>query len=323
MSKASAIATSTDDRRRWRPQWLAIGAAVLAWMGVLLFVYPDIAAWFSQYNQSLLIENYSAQARDSDLDPSASEQLALAHEYNAALNSGALLEVGERLPTAEGAAADDALDYDALLRATPSDVMARLRIPAVDVDLPVYHGTSDDTLLRGAGHLQGTSLPVGGEGTHSVITAHRGLAEAKMFTNLDRVEEGDTFTIEVLGEVLTYQVIRTQVVEPDEREALRPVVGEDLVTLVTCTPLGINTQRILVTGERVIPTPVGDIEAVGKRPDVPGFPWWVIIMGGATLVAGTYIHMSGRPSRVTRESGALSEADQAGAPRGDDDRGDG
>lgn len=296
MSTASAIATSTDDRRRWRPQWLAIGAAVLAWMGVLLFVYPDIAAWFSQYNQSLLIENYSAQARDSDLDPSASEQLSLAREYNAAVNSGALLEVGERLPTAEGSAADDALDYDTLLRATPSDVMARLRIPAVDVDLPVYHGTSDDTLLRGAGHLRGTSLPVGGEGTHSVITAHRGLAEAKMFTNLDRVQEGDTFTIEVLGEVLTYQVIRTQVVEPDEREALRPVVGEDLVTLVTCTPLGINSHRILVTGERILPTPVDDVAAAGARPDIPGFPWWAVILGAVVLALAAYVWAAGRQS---------------------------
>lgn len=297
MTRASVDRSPSTPAARWRPQWLAIIAALLAWIGMLVFMYPGIASWFSQQNQSLLIESYSERVRSGDLDPSVRDQLRLAHEYNAALNSGALLEENERLPAGDGELSDDSLDYWSMLRATPSEVMARLRIPAIDLDLPVYHGTSDDTLLRGAGHLQGTSLPVGGEGTHSVITAHRGLAQAAMFTHLDRVGVGDSFTIEVLGEVLTYRVIRTQVVDPDEREALRPVPGQDLVTLVTCTPLGINTQRILVTAERVTPTPQSDLDAVGQEPDVPGFPWWAVIMAGGTLTVAAYVYLSGRPSR--------------------------
>lgn len=297
MTQASVDRSPSTPAARWRPQWLAIIAALLAWIGMLVFMYPGIASWFSQQNQSLLIESYSERVHSGDLDPSVRDQLRLAREYNAALNSGALLEENERLPTGDGELSDDSLDYWSMLRATPSEVMARLRIPAIDLDLPVYHGTSDDTLLRGAGHLQGTSLPVGGEGTHSVITAHRGLAQAAMFTHLDQVGVGDSFTIEVLGEVLTYRVIRTQVVDPDEREALRPVPGQDLVTLVTCTPLGINTQRILVTAERVTPTPQSDLDAVGQDPDVPGFPWWAVIIAGGTLVAAAYVYFSGRPSR--------------------------
>jgi len=295
--------------RRWRPQWLVVIAAVLAWSGMVLFLYPTVAAWFSQYNQSLLIESYSDRVQNGDLDPDAGEQLRQAHEYNAALTSGALLQEGERLPTADGELENGPLAYDSLLRAAPSDVMARLRIPSIDVDLPIYHGTSDSTLLRGAGHLQGTSLPVGGAGTHAVITAHRGLAEAKMFTDLDGVSPGDTFSIEVLGEVLTYRVVRTQVVEPDESEALRPVEGEDLVTLVTCTPLGINTQRILVTGERVTPTPDEDLAAVGDRPDVPGFPWWAVILGVGTLALGAYVYRSGVPKPARRTLDDVDDAD--------------
>jgi len=285
-----------DVRRRWRPHWLAIIAACLAWLGMLLFLYPTVAGWVSQYNQSLLIEGYSVAVADG-LDPTASEQLALARRYNEALTSGALLQAGERLPTGAGSSSDDSFDYRAILRGGRTDVMARLRIAAIGVDLPVYHGTSDDTLERGAGHLEGTSLPVGGAGTHAVLTAHRGLANATMFTHLDRVRVGDEFVVEVLGEALTYRVREVVVVDPDETEALRHVPGEDLVTLVTCTPLGINTQRILVTGERILPTPVRDLEAAGEVPDIPGFPWWAVFLAAGTAAAGVYIWRSGYPIR--------------------------
>lgn len=175
--------------------------------------------------------------------------------------------------------------------------MARIKIPAINVDLPVYHGTSDQVLLEGVGHLEGTALPVGGPSTHAVLTGHRGLAEAELFTNLDRVEVGDTFTVEVFGEVLTYQVRQTQVVEPTDTETLYPVLGEDLITLVTCTPLGINTQRILVTGERITPTPIEDVKAMGTRPEVPGPPWWAAVIAVAFVSVCYYVYVSGRPQR--------------------------
>jgi sortase family protein len=262
---------------------------------LLLFLYPSISAWIVQYNQSQVIAQYEGSVGRAD--PSADEQLALARRYNDALSAGAVLEANANVPTGDGTSGDDSLDYDSILTADGTGLMARLKVPAADIDLPIYHGTSDDTLLKGLGHLEGTSLPVGGQGQRTVITGHRGLAEARMFTDLDKVEPGDTFTFEVFGEVLTYSVIDKKVVEPEETEALRAEPGRDLATLVTCTPLGINTHRILITGERVYPTPQKDVDAAGAAPEIPGFPWWAVgLLGGVSLI-GVYVWRSGYPSR--------------------------
>jgi sortase A len=192
--------------------------------------------------------------------------------------------------------------------------MARIRIPAINVDLPVYHGTSEAVLEHGIGHLEGTALPVGGPSTHSVVTGHRGLATSELFSNLDKVNVADTFTIEVFGETLSYRVIETIIVEPDDTQNLLIQPGKDLLTLVTCTPLGINSHRILVTGERVIPTPQEDLDAAGETPDVPGFPWWMIIAGTVIAGAGTYVWLSGRPPRTpsTTPGPAQQDAPAAG-----------
>jgi sortase A len=140
-----------------------------------------------------------------------------------------------------------------------------------------------------------------------VLTAHRGLPEATLFDNLDQVDVGDTFTIEVFGEVLTYRVFGTQVVEPDQTQALAPAYGRDLVTLVTCTPLGINSHRILVTGERVIPTPRADVAAAGHPPDIPSFPWWAVVIGGSLLGAALVVWRGGYP-RPRRAAAAEQRA---------------
>lgn len=286
--------------RGWRPRLLPLVAAVAGFAGLLVMLYPTAASWFSQYDQTRIVEDYSTEV-SAGVEPPVDEQLKLAHAYNDALSSGALLEAGQRIPTGAGESADGSLNYDSMLSTGGSGLMGRLRIPAIDVDLPFYHGTSDEVLVKGIGHLEGTSLPVGGEARHSVLTGHRGLASATLFTNLDRVVVGDTFTIEVLDEVLTYKVVTTTVVDPDQTESLLPVEGKDLVTLVTCTPLGINSQRILVTGERVTPTPLADVEAAGKVPDIPGFPWWTVIGGVGTLLIGGYVVYSGLPGgRRTR-----------------------
>lgn len=224
-----------------------------------------------------------------------SERLALAHEYNRLLSTGAITVGGEsRTPTTD-AAVEGALDYAEMLK-LPGGAMGRLKIPSIDVDLPIYHGTSDETLGKGVGHLEGTSLPVGGIDTHAVLSAHRGLASATMFDNLDKLDTGDTFVVEVAGEVLTYRVFETQVVDPGDTQTVLPRAGLDIVTLVTCTPLGINTHRILVTGERITPTPIKDIEAAGAVPDIPGFPWWALILPVSMLVVGLYVWRSGYPS---------------------------
>ncbi len=296
MTHTAAPAHAQAHRRRWRLDRYALITAVTAVIGVLALSYPSAASWFAQVNQSQVIRGYLQQSQGPDVEHV--QQLAAAREYNAALNSGAILEANTHVPTGDGLLSDDSLEYDRLLVANSSGLMARLQIPSIDVDLPIYHGSSDAVLMRGAGHLQGTSLPVGGESTRAVITAHRGLANARMFTDLDQLKIGDTFTFEVLGEVLSYRVVETQVVAPDDRASLRVVPGRDLATLVTCTPLGVNSHRILVTGERVYPTPQTDIDSATADPQVPRFPWWAVWAGSGIMVILLGLWWSGRPSRA-------------------------
>jgi sortase A len=283
-------------KARWRLPAVPLAIAVVCLAGAGLLLYPMVAAWFSQYEQSQRIIDQTDDVRDLGAD-TLRERLAEARDYNAALaDPGAALEANERLPLASGPEDPDA--YASLLRGSPDGLMARLTIPAIDVDLPIYHGTSEWVLEHGVGHLAGTALPVGGESTHAVLTGHRGLASAELFTNLDRVDVGDTFRIEVYGEVMAYRVIETAVVEPEDTQSLNARVGEDLVTLVTCTPLGVNSHRILVTGERVIPTPQRDLDAAGEDPEIPTFPWWIVISGGVLAAAVVYVWHSGRPPRI-------------------------
>jgi len=260
-------------------------------VGLGAVLYPSVSQWVSSYNQSELISGYDRAVNISD--PDATTQLALAHEYNAALNAGVKLLPNANVPTGTGTSSNEMLEYRKILSADNEGVMARLRVPSAGVDLPIYHGTSEETLLKGGGHLEGSHLPVGGESTHSVLTAHRGLANATMFTHLNRVQEGDVFTLEVFGEMLSYRVNEIRVVSPEDTESLQVVSGEDLVTLITCTPLGINSHRILVTGERITPTPLADLAQLGKTPDIPGFPWWTVWAGTGLLAVTAYVWRTG------------------------------
>lgn len=276
---------------RWRPSTLTWLTAVIALVGLCAVLYPGVAGWLSSYNQSQVIRDYSKTS--ADVEPWAREQLALAHDYNDALTAGVRLDAGANIPTGEGTSSNATLTYRNILDAGAGVPMARVRIPAIQVDLPIYHGTSEDTLLMGAGHLEGSHLPVGGTNTHSVITAHRGLANATMFNDLDEVSVGDTFTVEVLDEVLSYRVMETRVVEPHDTDTLRVQVGRDVVTLVTCTPLGINSHRILVVGERITPTPPEDLALRGQAPDIPGFPWALVALGGGIVAVSLFLWRAG------------------------------
>lgn len=283
----------TKRERRWRMPWLSLLIAFVCLVGTGLLLYPSTAAWWAQYNQTRAIVNLTKTV--DGIGPEArNETIEEAVAYNEVLATGAtVIGANQRIPTSDGAG-DAQFDYDALLAADPFGLMARIKIPVIDVDLPIYHGTSDETLLEGVGHLEGTALPVGGESTHSVLTAHRGLASATLFSDLDRVGVGDRFVIEVFGEVLTYEVMETQIVEPEDTQTLMPQAGRDLITLVTCTPVGINSHRILVTGERVFPTPLTDIAAAGRVPEVPRFPWWAVIAGSTILLLAVYVWRTGR-----------------------------
>ena len=299
--------------RAWRLSISALVTSIMAVVGMGLLTYPTAASWVAQYNQSKVTADYSAQVDGAR--PDAKTQIAQAHAYNEALSAGAVLEANNHVPTGAGSSSDNSLSYASILKANDEGLMARLKIPSISLDLPVYHGTADDTLLKGLGHLEGTSLPVGGEGTRSVITGHRGLAEATMFTHLDKVKDGDSLIIEVFGEVLTYRVTSTKVVEPEETEALRTEAGKDLLTLVTCTPLGINTHRILLTGERIYPTPAKDVAAAGKRPEVPAFPWWAVALVAGLVVVGLYLWRSGYAAARAKERALARTRDKEREPR--------
>lgn len=261
--------------------WLPYLIVLLVIGGLTMLIYPDAAQWMSQYNYERMLRNYTTSIQKNTVIPNAKEQLAAARVYNNALIAGAQLLPNHRIPAGAGTfsttggkivSGGRTWTYNQILNADGTGLMGRIQIPKIDVDLPIYHGTSDATLLKGAGHLEGTSFPIGGKGTRTVITAHRGLASAELFTRLNEVKVGDTFSFQIFGKVLLYRVINTRVIDPSDTAAIRAVPGQDLATLITCTPLGINTQRILVTGKRVIPTPHHAI----KNLDLPKFPWFFV-----------------------------------------------
>ncbi len=261
--------------------WLPYLIVVLVIAGLTMLVYPSAAQWLSQYNYERTLNNYSTAIAKDEVTPDEKEQLAAAKVYNGALISGAQLLPNHRIPSGSGTltatggtiqSGGRSWTYDQILSADEDGLIGKIQIPKIDVDLPIYHGTSDATLLKGAGHLEGTSLPIGGKSTRTVITAHRGLASAELFTRLNEVKKGDTFTLQVFGKTLMYRVISTRVIDPKDAAAIKAVKGKDLATLITCTPLGINTQRILVTGQRVWPTP----KNAAKKLNLPKFPWFFV-----------------------------------------------
>jgi sortase A len=193
-----------------------------------------------------------------------------------------------------------------------TDMMARVRIPAIDVDLPVFHGTDDAILARGIGHLFGSGLPVGGAGTHAVLTGHSGFVQAKLFDDLDDLVEGDTVVVTVLGEDLYYEVDQIATVLPGETERLRQVPGQDHLTLVTCTPTGVNTHRLLVRTVRVdAPTAEQTRTVVDDSGPSAGFPWWAVFLIGGLLAAFAAV----KPRRARSDRAAARRGGAAGSPR--------
>ena len=209
-------------------------------VGLSVMLYPTVSDYINQKNQSRAVASYSEEVENlSDVDYQA--YFDAADDYNRRL-----AETPDAFYRPE-----EVSGYTDTLDVSGTGIMGYITISKIGVELPVYHGTSDGVLQVAAGHLEGSSLPVGGAGTHAVISAHRGLPSAKLFTNLDELEVGDTFTITVLDRVLTYEVDQISIVLPTETDLLQPVEGKDYVTLMTCTPYGINTHRLLVRGRRI------------------------------------------------------------------------
>lgn len=218
---------------------LMLVALLLA--GLSLLLYPSFSNYWNSLHQTRAIAGYAENVAALDEDQYDSYWRA-AQAYNDTL-----------LERVTGFALTDAQqeEYTSLLDISGLGIMGYIEIPEINCSLPIYHGTAESVLQIAVGHLEWSSLPVGGESTHSVLSGHRGLPSAKLFTHLDQLREGDIFMLRVLDEVLTYEVDQILIVEPQETSALTVVPGEDLCTLVTCTPYGINTHRLLVRGHRI------------------------------------------------------------------------
>lgn len=231
-----------NDAARKRDRIWTIALVCVFIVGLTVLLYPTVSNWWNSKVTTRAIATYDSAVAEMD-ETDYAAYFEAAEKYNEAL-----AELGSVTAIASPDLVDE--DYWELLDISGTGIMGYITIDKIDVQLPIYHGTDAGVLQVGAGHLEGSSLPVGGESTHSVISAHRGLPSAKLFTDLDQLEVGDTFTITILDQVLTYEVDQITIVESDELENIYIEEGKDYCTLMTCTPYGVNSHRLLVRGVR-------------------------------------------------------------------------
>ena len=299
------MSTQAPDKKKTPLKWrlLTIAPPILLLAGILVLLYPVFATQYNNQRQERIASEFSAVAEQAGPDAVA-ESLRRADEYNLKASESPILD-----PWLDAQRPGTAQYQDYLSQLNLNDVMATIKIPSIDVNLPIYHGTDTATLDKGIGHLFGTALPVGGESTHTVLTGHTGLGNATMFDQLTSVKMGDVFYIETAGRHLKYQVTDIRVVLPTETESLNKVEGKDLATLITCTPYGINTHRLLVTGERV---PMDDDAVAAEAAQVKGSvmkPWMIAVLASvAVILAVTGILWLRSRKRKDEEPQALEGA---------------
>lgn len=229
-------------------------------VGVGIMVYPTFSDWWNSFHQSRAIASYTTAV--DEMDPEIIEaQLNEAYEYNKRL-----LKKPNRYELSD----EELKEYNSILDPSGTGVMGYIQIKSIGVNLPIYHGTDESVLQIAIGHIEGTSLPVGGESTHSAMSGHRGLPSAKLFSDLDKIKVGDVFTMTVLNKTVTYEVDQIEIVLPEDTSLLNIVAGEDYCTLVTCTPYGINTHRLMVRGKR-IENLHGDVVILPTAEHIPEF----------------------------------------------------
>ena len=261
-------------------RWLLSAACGAVALGLLF--YPLVGELLNEKYHSNVETTYTAVIADTD-DAELTAQREAAEQYNAMLSGAATIT--------EGGASAPPLAYAQQL--TVGGVMAYVDIPKINVYLPVQHGTDADTLERAVGHVVGTSLPVGGSSTHAVLSAHSGMASSKLFSDIDQLTEGDTFYIHVLGDTLAYRIDAINTVLPTDTSLLQIEDNKDLVTLVTCTPFGVNTHRLLVRGHRVPYVPEQEAPAAAEKPAASSWTQHYLIglgigLGAAAVVGGAY-----------------------------------
>lgn len=244
-------------RRRGRTKILPLLAVMLFLFGAGIFLYPTVSNYFAEHRQASVIEDYQEKIDEADEEELEAEW-EKAEAYNQNLSGDPV-----RDPFIEGSGYVLPRNYQEVLNV--DGVMGYVEIPKIDVLLPIYHGSSGEVLENGAGHIEATALPIGGSGRHAVLTGHRGIPGAELFTRLDEMERGDVFFIHVLGRTLAYEVDQIKTVLPTELDDIQPVQGRDLVTLLTCTPYGVNTHRLLVRGSRTEYVPQDENAADGNE----------------------------------------------------------
>ena len=280
---APADLNAGKEKTMTRNRVLTVILVLVLITGLGVLVYPFVSNMLHDRKQDEIITEYDEKMENLDQEE-RDAMLAEAREYNESLLGNVVLTD----PFDPAAMEKQNEEYDSLLNIDGNGVMAYLEIPRIDLYEAVCHGTSDEVLARGIGHLMNTSLPVGGEGTHAVLSGHTGLPEAELFTNLEQVEKGDIFYIHVLGETLAYEVDQIKVVEPSDTSDLLIEQGKDYVTLVTCTPYGINSHRLLVRGCRVPYTEeLRDASDAQAAEGVDGESWKTVY--GRALLEGVLI----------------------------------
>ena len=247
--------------------------ALIFMTGLGFLLYPTVSNLWNRAHQSRAIATYTKQVEKLD-DSQNKEMLKAARKYNKSL-----LKKSDHWKLSK----KDKKKYESLLDVSGTGIMGYIEVPKIDCSLPIYHGTDEGALQIAIGHLEGSSLPVGGKSTHCVLSGHRGLPSARLFTDLDQMEEGDVFVLNVLGRKLAYEVDQIKVVLPDEMSDLEIVQGKDLCTLVTCTPYGINTHRLLVRGHRTkyIEETVVRVQKEAEKKET-GI--WLLAGGGAVFL---------------------------------------
>lgn len=229
-----------------KPKKKRISTRFLYIVGVLLCAFPLLSSIYTGVEQNNMLSTYKSEVTATDTQ-TIKKQVKLAHKYNEALFQISNSSVGDM---STDILSDES--YNSILDITGKGIIGTIEIPKIDVNLPIYHGTDDDVLSNGIGHLQNSSFPVGGENTRTVLTGHRGLPNAKLFTRLDELKKDDLFYIRVGNKTLAYQIYKIEIVKKEEApDVLGIEEGKDLATLITCTPYGINTQRLILTGKRV------------------------------------------------------------------------
>ncbi len=290
-SKQSKKNAKKKPKKKGRFSWSTFILVLIMLAGAGVFLYPSISDWWNSMHATQAIAGYVAAVEDMSAEEKE-KMFEEAKAYNESLPNGVNFNLsGEELAR-----------YESILNIGDTGIMGYVQIKSIGVNLPVYHGVEEEILQIAVGHIPGSSLPVGGERTHAVMSGHRGLPSAKLFSDLDKLKEGDTFTVTVLDETVTYMIDQIRIVLPEETDELAIVDGEDYCTLTTCTPYGVNSHRILMRGHRI-----ENLDGVATPAEAIRIPTYIVIPAVGIpilfiVLVGMLIYYRRRPGNKSAEA---------------------